>query len=186
MNELYRNMLEAYDLTTAQDVRNATFEVNQQIILSGLAQGGFFDVAAFYGGTCLRVFHGLQRFSEDMDFSLLVKDERFDFTRYFQPIMDEFALVGRRVEIKKKEKKKIYTENKIGRYVQFLIEREDFLELVASWLLSIEDERMQLLRQFIFEVELSETEELKNVLYQYGSYLTEKNYLERKFFEYMA
>ena len=44
---------------------------------------------------------------------------------------------------KKKEKKKIYTENKIGRYVQFLIEREDFLELVASWLLSIEDERMQ-------------------------------------------
>ena len=65
---------------------------------------------------------------------------------------------------KKKEKKKIYTENKIGRYVQFLIEREDFLELVASWLLSIEDERMQLLRQFIFEVELSETEELKNVL----------------------
>ena len=84
---------------------------------------------------------------------------------------------------KKKEKKKIYTENKIGRYVQFLIERE---ELVASWLLSIEDERMQLLRQFIFEVELSETEELKNVLYQYGSYLTEKNYLERKFFEYMA
>ena len=105
MNELYRNMLKAYDLTTAQDVRNATFEVNQQIILSGLAQGGFFDVAAFYGGTCLRVFHGLQRFSEDMDFSLLVKDERFDFTRYFQPIMDEFALVGRRVEIKKKEKK---------------------------------------------------------------------------------
>ncbi len=69
---------------------------------------------------------------------------------------------------KKKEKKKIYTENKIGRYVQFLIEREDFLERVASWLLSIEDERMQLLRQFIFEVELSETEELKNVLYQYG------------------
>ena len=68
--------------------------------------------------------------------------------------------------------------------MQFLIEREDFLELVASWLLSIEDERMQLLRQFIFEVELSETEELKNVLYQYGSYLTEKNYLERKFFEY--
>ena len=104
MNELYRNMLKAYDLTTAQDVRNATFEVNQQIILSGLAQGGFFDVAAFYGGTCLHVFHGLQRFSEDMDFSLLVKDERFDFTRYFQPIMDEFALVGRRVEIKKKEK----------------------------------------------------------------------------------
>ena len=55
----------------------------------------------------------------------------------------------------KKEKKKIYTENKIGRYVQFLIEREDFLELVASWLLSLEDELMQLLRQVNFDVELS-------------------------------
>ena len=105
MNELYRNMLEAYDLTTAQDVRNATFEVNQQIILSGLAQGGFFDVAAFYGGTCLRVFHGLQRFSEDMDFSLLVKDDNFDFTQYFQPIIDEFEAIGRKVDIKKKDKK---------------------------------------------------------------------------------
>lgn len=66
--------------------------------------------------------------------------------------------------------------------MQFLIEREDFLELVASWLLSIEDERMQLLRQFIFEVELSETEELKNVLYQYGSYLTEEKLSGEKVF----
>ncbi len=105
MNELYRKMLSAYDLSTGQAVRNATFEVNQQIILSGLAQGGFFDVAAFYGGTCLRVFHGLQRFSEDMDFSLMAQDDHFDFTRYFQPIMDEFALVGRKVEIKRKEKR---------------------------------------------------------------------------------
>ena len=87
---------------------------------------------------------------------------------------------------KKKEKKKIYTENKIGRYVQFLIEREDFLELVASWLLSIDKARLPMLRQFLSEEEFQETHELKNVLYQYGSYLTEKNYLERKFFEYMA
>ena len=98
-------MLSAYDLTTTQQQRNAAFEVNQQIILAGLYHGGFFDAAAFYGGTCLRIFHGLQRFSEDMDFSLLSADENFDFTRYFQPIIDEFALVGRSVEIKKKDKK---------------------------------------------------------------------------------
>lgn len=105
MNAVYQNMLSAYDLTTEQQQRNATFEVNQQIILSGLYNGGFFDIAAFYGGTCLRIFHGLQRFSEDMDFSLLSPDESFDFPSYFQPIIDAFTLVGRKVEIRKKDKK---------------------------------------------------------------------------------
>lgn len=104
-NDIYDNMLSAYDLSTEQQKRNAIFEVNQQVILAGLYNGGFFDVAAFYGGTCLRIFHGLQRFSEDMDFSLLVPDGKFDFAKYFQPIIDEFAVVGREVEIKKKDKK---------------------------------------------------------------------------------
>lgn len=105
MNDIYRNMLSQYDLSTSQAQRNATFEVNQQIALAGLYQGGFFEKAAFYGGTCLRIFHGLQRFSEDMDFSLLAPDEHFDFTCYFQPIIDAFALVGREVEITRKEKR---------------------------------------------------------------------------------
>ena len=104
-NEIYDNMLSAYGATTEQERRNAIFEVNQQVILAGLYNGSFFDVAAFYGGTCLRIFHGLQRFSEDMDFSLLAPDDKFDFTKYFQPIIDEFAIVGREVEIKKKDKK---------------------------------------------------------------------------------
>lgn len=104
-NEIYDSMLSAYDVATEQQRRNAIFEVNQQVILAGLYNGGFFDVAAFYGGTCLRIFHGLQRFSEDMDFSLLTPDDKFDFTKYFQPIIDEFAIVGREVEIKKKDKK---------------------------------------------------------------------------------
>ena len=104
-NEIYDNMLSAYDMAMEQQKRNAIFEVNQQVILAGLYNGGFFDVAAFYGGTCLRIFHGLQRFSEDMDFSLLAPDDKFDFTKYFQPIIDEFAIVGREVEIKKKDKK---------------------------------------------------------------------------------
>lgn len=104
-SEIYNTMLSGYDLSTDQKRRNAIFEVNQQIILAGLYNGGFFDVAAFYGGTCLRIFYGLQRFSEDMDFSLLLPDKEFDFTKYFKPIIDEFAIVGRQVEIKKKDKK---------------------------------------------------------------------------------
>lgn len=105
MNELYQTMLSAYDQSTDRAKRNAIYEVNQQIILSGLADGGFFDIAAFYGGTCLRVFHKLNRFSEDMDFTLLKRDDSFNFEDYFQPIIDQFALVGRSVEIKKKDKR---------------------------------------------------------------------------------
>lgn len=106
-NGIFDTMLSAYDLSTEQKKRNAVFEVNQQVILAGLYQGGFFDKAAFYGGTCLRIFHGHQRFSEDMDFSLLAPVDDFDFTTYFQPIIDEFALVGRQVEITKKDKKQL-------------------------------------------------------------------------------
>lgn len=104
-NEIFNQMLSAYELTTEQQKRNATFEVNQQIILAGLYNGGFFNEAAFYGGTCLRIFHGLQRFSEDMDFSLLAPSDKFDFTKYSQPVIDQFAIIGREVEIKKKDKK---------------------------------------------------------------------------------
>ena len=105
MNELYEKMLSAYDQSTDTARRNAAYEVSQQIVLAGLADGGFFDKAAFYGGTCLRIFHGLNRFSEDMDFTLLKEDNSFYFEHYFQPIIDQFALVGRKVEINKKEKK---------------------------------------------------------------------------------
>ena len=80
-NEIYDNMLSAYGATTEQERRNAIFEVNQQVILAGLYNGGFFDVAAFYGGNCLRIFYWLQRFSEDMDFSLLVPAEQVGFTK---------------------------------------------------------------------------------------------------------
>lgn len=105
MNEVYQKMLSQYDLSTMQKRRNGIFEVNQQIVLAGLYHGGFFNHAAFYGGTCLRIFHGLQRFSEDMDFSLLKPDDNFDFQNFFQPIIDQFVIVGREVEITKKDKK---------------------------------------------------------------------------------
>lgn len=103
-NEIYNSMLQGYPMDTDQQRRNTIFEVNQQVILAGLYNGGFFDEAAFYGGTCLRIFHGLQRFSEDMDFSLLASSDNFNFAKYFQPIKDMFEIVGRKVEITKKDK----------------------------------------------------------------------------------
>ncbi len=105
MNALYERMLSTYDQSTDTGRRNAIYEVSQQLVLAGLSNGGFFDKAAFYGGTCLRIFHGLDRFSEDMDFTLLKEDRSFNFEQYFQPVIDQFSVVGRKVEIKKKDKK---------------------------------------------------------------------------------
>ena len=78
-NEIYDSMLSRYELTTEQNKRNAIFEVNQQVILAGLYSGGFFESSAFYGGTCLRIFHGLQRFSEDMDFCRMSIRQELEF-----------------------------------------------------------------------------------------------------------
>lgn len=98
-------MLSRYEIMTNSDKLNATHEVMQQIALSALYRAGFFSKAAFYGGTCLRIFHNLQRFSEDMDFSLLEKNESFSIENYFSTIQDEFQSLGRQVQITKKEKK---------------------------------------------------------------------------------
>lgn len=89
----------------AEADRKANFEVMQQIALAGLYRAGFFERAAFYGGTCLRIFYGLQRFSEDMDFSLLAKDANFNFEQFFPSIIKEFEIAGRTVEITKKDKR---------------------------------------------------------------------------------
>ena len=80
-------------------------EVMQEIALAGLYRAGFFNYAAFYGGTCLRIFHGLQLFSEDLDFSLIKPDESFNLEKFFPIIIQEFAAAGKKVEISKKEKK---------------------------------------------------------------------------------
>ena len=105
MNEFFEKALMRYNIKDVKDKQNAIYEITQQVVLAGLHRGGFFDRAAFYGGTCLRLFHQLPRFSEDMDFSLLAPDEHFLFENYFQPIIDEFDSLGRKVEIKKKDKK---------------------------------------------------------------------------------
>ncbi len=105
MNGIFEQMLSAYAATTAAGRRNATLEVMQQIALAGLYRGGFFEKGAFYGGTCLRIFHGLGRYSEDMDFTLLAPDPTFRIEDYFPAIIAEFKSVGKDVVLKKKEKR---------------------------------------------------------------------------------
>ena len=107
MSGIFEKMLAPYDMSTAEAKRNAMFEVMQQIALAGLYRGGFFDKAAFYGGTCLRIFHDLPRFSENMDFTLLWPDSNFSIENYFPAVIEEFKNVGREVTITKKEKRNL-------------------------------------------------------------------------------
>jgi predicted nucleotidyltransferase component of viral defense system len=104
-NTVFDQMMLHYATQTKEDKKNALHEVMQQVALEGLYRAGLFDKAAFYGGTCLRIFHALPRFSEDLDFSLLAPDPNFSIENYFDAIVDEFKAVGREVLISKKEKK---------------------------------------------------------------------------------
>ncbi len=98
-------MLAKYHPQTEIEKENAIKEIVQEIVLSGLSHGGFFEKAVFYGGTCLRIFHRLDRFSEDLDFALLVKDETFNLEDYFPSVKKELVAYGLDLEIIKKNKK---------------------------------------------------------------------------------
>ena len=102
---IFETMVEQYHPTNEEERSNAQREAMQKIALAGLKRGGFFDHAAFYGGTCLRIFHGLNRYSEDMDFSLTEKNGNIHLENYFPAIIDEFHYVGLDVGIDKKDKK---------------------------------------------------------------------------------
>ena len=105
MADIFNEMMLRYNIKTKEEKQNATHEVMQQVCLAGLQRAGFFEKAAFYGGTCLRIFHGLNRFSEDMDFSLMQNDIDFNLENYFEAIEKEFSSLGRDISIDKKIKK---------------------------------------------------------------------------------
>ena len=105
MSDIFEQMIAQHTIAGDNDRKNALYEVMQQVVLSGLYRGGFFKEAPFYGGTCLRIFHGLRRYSEDMDFSLLAKNPDFTLEPYFPAIIEEARLLGRTVTITKKDKR---------------------------------------------------------------------------------
>lgn len=108
MNNVIESMLAKYNPQNNEERENAVKEIIQEIALSGLSHSDFFSKAAFYGGTCLRIFHGLNRFSEDLDFALLKADSGFDLGAYFDVLQKEFDSYGieMSVESKKKQEEK--------------------------------------------------------------------------------
>jgi hypothetical protein len=101
---MIKEWLESYKSTNQQEALQALREIMQEIALAGLYRTGFFEKAAFYGGSALRVFYGLDRFSEDLDFSLLKPEDDFSLNKYLQVIISEFESLGMKVSIKEKIK----------------------------------------------------------------------------------
>jgi len=101
---IIEQMLEKYNPQSQNELINALKEIFQEITLLGLYRGDFFKEAVFYGGTSLRILYGLERFSEDLDFSLLQKDQAFDIEKYFPYIEGEFEALSIPVSLSKKLK----------------------------------------------------------------------------------
>lgn len=104
MNSTIEEMLKFYQTNNLTDKKNAMKEIIQEIVLCGLSRAGFFNKAAFYGGTALRIFYGLNRFSEDLDFSLTSPEPDFDLSSYFPVLKKEVTSWGLNVDISLKEK----------------------------------------------------------------------------------
>lgn len=105
MNGAVKLMLDRYNCSSVNDYENAIKEIIQEIALLGLWRSKFFEKAAFYGGSALRILYGLDRFSEDLDFSLLERDESFSLGDYCKAVEDELKSFGFSVVVEKKEKK---------------------------------------------------------------------------------
>lgn len=104
MNTMIDQMLKAYEAKTIYQQKNAMKEVMQEIVLCGLSRAGFFKKVAFYGGTALRIFYDLDRFSEDLDFSLIDENIEFDIKDYFPVLEKEVRAFGLNVKIDEKIK----------------------------------------------------------------------------------
>ena len=151
MNNIIEQMLSKYEIRNTNDEVNALKEIIQEIILSGLSRGGFFSQAAFYGGTALRIFYKLDRFSEDLDFALIVPNKNFDLSKYFNYIEKELKSYGLNLEINTKQK--IKDSNITSAFV-----KGDTLELILKFFPNEEEHRYNSILKNIkikFEVDIN-------------------------------
>lgn len=93
-----------YACRSTLEEEQALREITQEIILTGLARTDFFGRAAFQGGTCLRVFHRMNRFSEDLDFALDAPDPGFRLAPYLERVRQELVVYGYELEIDDRSK----------------------------------------------------------------------------------
>ena len=105
MNTALQALLDRYEPRTPADYENALKEIVQELALLGLWRAKFYEHAAFYGGTALRIFHGLPRFSEDMDFSLISPHDGCDLEPYLEAIRRELTSFGFSFRVERRSKR---------------------------------------------------------------------------------
>lgn len=133
MNTAVLTMLSAYDCQTTRDYENALKEIIQEIALLGLWRTNFYEHAAFYGGTALRILYGLPRFSEDLDFSLLRTKPDFLLAPYLRAIQTELSSFGFEVYVEEREKR---AESQIDSAFIKAGTKEHFLRIQAAAVLA--------------------------------------------------
>ena len=148
MNNIIEQMLYKYDIKNTNDEINALKEIIQEIVLSGLSRGNFFNEAAFYGGTALRIFYNLDRFSENLDFALLEPNKDFDISKYFNYIQKELKAYGINLNITTKEKN--FDSNITSAFL-----KGDTLELILKFFPSEEEHKYnQILKNLKIKLEV--------------------------------
>ncbi|PIK14725.1 nucleotidyl transferase AbiEii/AbiGii toxin family protein [Halobacteriovorax sp. JY17] len=101
MNEIVTERLSEYNIRSAEEEQNAIKEITQEIILFALSKTSFFDRVHFCGGTALRIIHGLNRFSEDLDFTMSSNDSGFQFNDYMDEVLLTLKQYGLDMMVKK-------------------------------------------------------------------------------------
>lgn len=105
MTTILEQMLAQYEIKDARDEENAFKEILQELILAALSGAGFFKETIFCGGTALRIFYGLNRFSEDLDFSLEKPNSDFDINDYLPKVVESLKEYGINMEAQVKKQK---------------------------------------------------------------------------------
>jgi hypothetical protein len=103
---MIKEWIESYNPSNEDEILAALREIMQEVTLAALSRTDFYEKTAFYGGTALRIFHGLDRFSEDLDFSLIEPNPKFSLEPYFLAIQTEFMGMGMHVSLREIEKAK--------------------------------------------------------------------------------
>ncbi|MCK5579982.1 MAG: nucleotidyl transferase AbiEii/AbiGii toxin family protein [Candidatus Omnitrophica bacterium] len=129
--KIIQERLESYQCQSVQEEEYALREITQEVALAALSRSDFFKLAAFHGGTCLRIYYSLNRFSEDLDFMLKDPDPHFDLEGYLKKVSQEFEAYGYQLEVADRSrvdravKKAFLKDDSLGKVLQLSHLRAD-------------------------------------------------------------
>jgi hypothetical protein len=125
LSSILAERLKRFAVADEADEKQATQEIIQEFILYSLSKTSFFENGLFHGGTALRILYNINRYSEDLDFSLIRPDKDFQWNPYLEQIKKNMAQYGCALEAKARSetgaavKKAFIKDNSIGQILNF-------------------------------------------------------------------